>query len=101
MRTAIAVLVIALAVPVSADTLEGEVVKIVDADTIDVLDADKTTHRVRLHGIDAPEAGAPFSKKAKQALADLVHEKQVVVDLNEDKDLLHCPTAFDCVSTFQ
>ncbi len=45
-----------------ADTLNGRVVKIVDGDTITVLDASNTQHRIRLQGIDAPERGQAYGK---------------------------------------
>ena len=35
--------------------ITGLVVAVIDGDTIKVLDADQTEHRVRLSGIDAPE----------------------------------------------
>ncbi|MGQ2979186.1 MAG: thermonuclease family protein, partial [Polaromonas sp.] len=38
-----------------AATLQGIVVSITDGDTITVLDASQTQHKVRLSGIDAPE----------------------------------------------
>ena len=38
-----------------ADTLEGKVVRIVDGETLVVLDSNNTQHRVRLAGIDTPE----------------------------------------------
>ena len=60
-----------------AQPIGGKVVAIIDGDTVDLLDGEKTTHRIRLHGIDAPEKGAPFSRKGRQALADLVLQKQV------------------------
>jgi endonuclease YncB( thermonuclease family) len=37
--------------------LTGKVVSVADGDTLTVLDADKVQHRIRLHGIDAPEKG--------------------------------------------
>ena len=36
-------------------TVGGRVVKVTDGDTVEVLDADKTKHKIRLSGIDAPE----------------------------------------------
>jgi endonuclease YncB( thermonuclease family) len=39
----------------SADTLTGKVVKIMDGDTLYVLDANYKEHKIRLAGIDAPE----------------------------------------------
>jgi len=56
MRPAIAIAIsLALASVASAGTLTGKVVKIVDGDTIDVLDGLNAVHRVRLHGVDAPK----------------------------------------------
>ena len=59
--------------------LTGQVVHIADGDTLTVLDADKVQHKIRLHGIDAPEKGQAFGTKAKEALAEKVHEKAVRV----------------------
>jgi endonuclease YncB( thermonuclease family) len=68
--------------PGAAAELVGEVVGVSDGDTIMVLDAGKTQHRVRLLGIDAPEDGQPFSAKAKQALSDRVFRKEVRLKLS-------------------
>ncbi len=38
-----------------ADSLTGKVVKVVDGDTLYVLDANYQQHKIRLAGIDAPE----------------------------------------------
>ncbi len=38
-----------------ADILTGKVVKVVDGDTLYVLDADYQQHKIHLAGIDAPE----------------------------------------------
>jgi len=39
----------------SAAVLTGHVVGVTDGDTITVLDASKTQHKIRVAGIDAPE----------------------------------------------
>ncbi len=65
---------------VSADTLNGKVVKITDGDTLVVLDADNTQHKIRLSGIDAPETNQPFGKRSKEALSALVAGQRVEVD---------------------
>jgi endonuclease YncB( thermonuclease family) len=49
-------------------TLTGKVVDIADGDTLTLL-VDKTQIKVRLEGIDTPERGQPFGRKAGQALA--------------------------------
>jgi endonuclease YncB( thermonuclease family) len=43
----------------------GKVVGISDGDTLTVLTAAKTQVKIRLYGIDAPEAGQDFGNKAK------------------------------------
>lgn len=58
-----------------AETLVGRVVKITDGDTVTVLDARQTQHKVRLAGIDAPE-----SKQSKEHLSSLLAGQQVEVD---------------------
>lgn len=64
----------------SAIQLQGEVVGLSDGDTVTVLDAKLTQHKVRLAGIDAPERNQPFGNRSRQNLADLVFRKQVVVE---------------------
>ncbi|MBI3860930.1 MAG: thermonuclease family protein [Planctomycetia bacterium] len=75
----LAVVTIAVFAEPAAETpeLTGKVVHIADGDTLTVLDADKVQHKIRLHGIDAPEKGQAFGTKAKEALAGKVHEKTV------------------------
>lgn len=68
----------------SADTLTGKVVRIADGDTVTIL-VGKDQFRVRLFGIDAPERGQDHSRKSREALADLVFEKDVRVVV-KDKD---------------
>jgi endonuclease YncB( thermonuclease family) len=63
-----------------AATLRGEVVGLADGDTVTVLDASKTTHKIRLAGIDAPEKRQPFGERARQNLSTLVFRKQVTVE---------------------
>lgn len=60
--------------------LTGRVVAISDGDTVTILDADKTQHKIRLAGIDAPEKKQAFGTKSREALAEMIHEKDVVVE---------------------
>jgi endonuclease YncB( thermonuclease family) len=62
-----------------AGTITGKVVGVTDGDTITVLDASKTQHKIRLAGVDAPEKGQPFGKPSKEHLSDSVFGKQVEV----------------------
>jgi micrococcal nuclease len=57
----------------------GKVIGIADGDTITVL-RDKQQVRIRFYGIDCPEGGQAFSKKAKQFTSDKVFGKVVEVE---------------------
>lgn len=67
--------------------LTGRVVKVTDGDTITVLvpsggmhsNALIMQHKIRLHGIDAPEQGQSFGKASGQFLAGLVAGRDVKV----------------------
>ena len=74
-----------LSLAVQADTLEGNVVKIADGDTLTLLTSTNEQVKIRLAGIDTPEKKQPFGNKAKQALAKLAFQKQVLVEV-EAKD---------------
>lgn len=58
----------------------GKVVGITDGDTVTVL-VGRTTTKVRLAYIDAPEARQPFGNRAKQALSDLVFGKSIQAEV--------------------
>ena len=57
----------------------GEVIKIVDGDTYDLLLEDHTVKRIRMEGIDAPEKGMPYYKQSRDYLAALCFRKTVTV----------------------
>ena len=63
-----------------AATITGQVVGVADGDTITVLDASKSQHKIRLSGIDAPEKAQAFGQRSKQSLSDLVFGKTVQID---------------------
>lgn len=63
----------------SADTFTGRVIAIPDGDTLAVL-ARGAPLRVRIADIDAPERGQPFSRKARESLADLCRSVEATVD---------------------
>jgi len=57
------------------------VVGVSDGDTLTALDADNQKHKVRLHGIDAPEIGQPFGTKSREALGRLAVKKTATLHL--------------------
>ncbi len=64
------------------ETFTGRCVKVADGDTITVLRGEEPIS-VRLEGIDAPERGRDFSRKAKSHLASLVLKQDVTVRVKE------------------
>ena len=67
------------AIAAGQQTLSGRVVRIADGDTITVLDASNTQHRIRLQGVDAPESKQDFGTQSKQRLSSMVFGKDVTV----------------------
>jgi endonuclease YncB( thermonuclease family) len=71
------------AAQVHAEILNGRVVSVADGDTVTVLDASNTQHKIRLMGIDAPEKKMPYGNRSKQSLSDLVFDRQVQVEYSK------------------
>lgn len=70
------------AITASSEQIIGRVVRVIDGDTVSVLDATNTQHRIRLSQIDAPETKQAFSKVSKEALADFIANKEVRVKVD-------------------
>jgi endonuclease YncB( thermonuclease family) len=56
---------------IAAAPVEWKVVSVHDGDTLTAVDAANVQHKVRLHGIDAPEVKQAFGTKARDRLAEL------------------------------
>lgn len=70
---------------VIAESFSGEVVDVLDGDTIMVMH-ESTPIKVKLIGIDAPETKQPYGAESKQMLAELIAGETVVVAfLERDK----------------
>jgi endonuclease YncB( thermonuclease family) len=80
MRWLACVLVFVLVQSAHAETLSGTVVTVIDGDTLTVADEGKQQHRVRLAGIDAPQAKQPFWLQSARSLARLCHRKSAKVE---------------------
>ena len=72
-------LVVLLSAPALAADFSGRVVRVIDGDSIVVLRNGKA-EQVRLNGIDCPELGQPFGRRAKQFTFNLVFGKEVSVE---------------------
>jgi endonuclease YncB( thermonuclease family) len=87
LRAVLAAAILAAAAPASAANFSGEVVRILDGDTVDVL-VNRQPVRVRLASIDAPEIrhgtrnpGQPFGERSRQSLASMVFRQNVIIDV--------------------
>jgi endonuclease YncB( thermonuclease family) len=77
--------VLLLASAASAEVFfDARVSAVFDGDTIEVVreltDGETKREKIRLAGIDAPERGQPWSRRAKQALSERVLGKQVRIN---------------------
>lgn len=80
MKCLLALVLLALADGADAGALTG-VPRIVDGDTLEI---GETT--IRLHGIDAPEAGQPYGRDAINALARLIERRAIRCDGDKRDD---------------
>lgn len=77
--TAVFVLWLSFIGSAAATLLQGEVIRVLDGDTVELLDTSKNTYRIRLANIDAPEKSQSFSEVSRQALASFVFRKPTTV----------------------
>jgi endonuclease YncB( thermonuclease family) len=83
LRRVLLALLLVTAIPAWAETLTGRVVAIADGDTLTLLTPDRRQVKVRLHGIDTPEARQPFGNRARQALSELAFQKPARVEVQD------------------
>ncbi len=81
----LALLLVVMGVPVSAETLLGQVVSVQDGDTLTVRVAGQPV-KVRLAGIDAPERDQPFGEKSRQSLSRMALNQTASVAVRKIDD---------------
>lgn len=57
----------------------AHIVRVIDGDTVDALIPPASRIRVRLHGVDSPESGEPFSQEARDFTRILMFSRNVVL----------------------
>lgn len=67
-----------MAFSASAD-ISGRIVRVLDGDTVEMLEPGNQLTRVRLAGIDAPEKSQPFGQRSRQELSSMVAQRHVTV----------------------
>lgn len=69
-----------------AETLVGKCTDIADGDTLTLTLPDKSTEKIRLYGIDAPEKQQDYAEEAKQRLTELTAGKEIRAEvMNRDR----------------
>lgn len=74
-----------LVIDTNREVFHGKVTRIIDGDTVEVLDG-QTPKRIRLAHIDAPERKQAFSSRSRQTLSELCFGQNVYVEFYE-KDI--------------
>jgi endonuclease YncB( thermonuclease family) len=59
----------------SAATIVGRIVGVADGDTVTLLASDRTQHKIRIAGIDAPEKKQAYGAASKAHMSELVFGK--------------------------
>lgn len=83
MKAVLSLVIILFSISINAKELMGQVIKVIDGDTITILDANKEQFKIRLSGIDAPEKSQAFGNESKQSLSEMIAGKEVKVDYNK------------------
>jgi endonuclease YncB( thermonuclease family) len=66
---------------VRVGTVQGRIVSLSDGDSVRILSPQNLQFHLRLTGIDAPERGQAFGQRAREALGQMVFEKDVRAEL--------------------
>ena len=92
------VLTLLLLIPLAslaASTVEARIVGITDGDTVKALVDGHVLWKVRLAEIDAPEKGQPWGRRARHALARMIFQKDVRIQVHgKDRYGRHIGTIF-------
>lgn len=79
----LSLVIAALSTSAAAYELVGKAVYVTDGDTVTLLDDARQQHKIRLHGIDAPERKQPYGAKSTDLLAGMVKGKVIRADCTE------------------
>jgi|688.fasta_scaffold04223_7 endonuclease YncB( thermonuclease family) len=65
--------------PVKEESIEGDVTKVIDGDSIKVRTTDGMEYEIQIEGTDAPELKQPFGKESAEALQKMLGTSKVKV----------------------
>lgn len=70
----------------ASDAYTAICTRVIDGDTVDLVDENQKLHRIRITGMDAPELSQPYGQQAKTALKEmLLHQEVLVLPAGVDK----------------
>jgi micrococcal nuclease len=72
--------------PYSFADFNADIVRIIDGDTIDVVDGNNKKLRIRLLGIDAPESEQPFGHESSTHLKKILNGKSITIISKPDRN---------------
>jgi endonuclease YncB( thermonuclease family) len=61
--------------------IEGQVIDVINGDTITVKSEQESPYSVKLQAIDAPDVGQPYFENSRNSLSKLINKKQVRVEV--------------------
>jgi len=61
--------------------IKGQVIQIIDGNTLTIKSAENESYKIVLFGIDCPELGQKYGDKAKKCLEQLMMKKNVTVQI--------------------
>ena len=64
------------------ESLNGQVLKVIDGDTITIITDTQQTRKIRLSEIDTPERDQPWGRQASRALSEKVANKSIVAKVS-------------------
>jgi len=65
--------------PVKEESIEGDITKVIDGDSIKVRTSDGMEYEIQIEGTDAPELKQPFGKESAEALQKMLGTSKVKV----------------------
>ncbi|MEL7004255.1 MAG: thermonuclease family protein [Bacteroidota bacterium] len=79
MRTVYIVVLAFLTYAVSAETIEGKIIDVIDGNTFEVLTKEKEKITFMLFDVDSPEIGQEYGEEAKSFVTKVVLKKKVII----------------------
>lgn len=84
MRGYLVFLFLSVSIAITSQSIKGCITRVLDGDTVVLLDSLNTQYRIRLYGINCPENGQPFGKVATKFVKDISEGKSVTIHYTKE-----------------